>query len=277
MSARDEIAAAHALLREALGIDGVEAPAVAALRPARVRVSVEAVLAELLSAVLDSFPATARVLTAARGNTMGWLEEYLRSGEMRSRPASTRFATLGQIAGTFPPFVRRLASTAPRALLSLLSDALESEAAINDLRQPDPGLAAVLHRLRGPFARVNELLSPTQLRSASSVTLAAHVRLATYGRDVAMLQASARSRLAGFLTPAEWIDALAANPNLSTRLGTYHCAHVLRPTGEIATVQIAQTTAISVGAGPVDPRESIVFDDLVRLAAAGALRAVESR
>jgi hypothetical protein len=276
MTARDEIAAAHALLREAVPrVERSVAPAVAALSPARVRVAVDGVLAELLWAVADAFPATARVLTAARGGTNGWLEEYLRSGELRSRPASTRFATLGQVASTFPPFVRRLAGNAPPTLLPLLNDALESEAAINDLCQPDPGLAAILHRLRGPFAKMNDLLGPVEVRGASAVVLAAHVRLGTYGRDVAMLRASARSRLAGFLSPVEWIEALTTNPTLATRAGPYHCAHVLRPTGEVATVQVSLVTATSVAAGPVDPRDSAVFEDLIRLAAAGALRPVK--
>jgi hypothetical protein len=278
MSARDEIAAAHELLRAAAPrIDAARAPAVAALRPARVRVSVDGVLAELLGAVADAFPATVRVLGAVKGGTTGWLEEYLRSDELRARPASTRFATLGQIASTFPPFVRRVVQpfggTPPAELRALLNDALDSEAAINDLRQPDPALAVVLHRLSGPFAQMNERLSPAEVRAAPAVVLAAHARLGTYGRDVAMLRASARSGLAGFLSPAEWIDALATNPTLAVRAGAYHCAHVLRPTGEVATVPLAPATAAAAAAGPLDPRDPAFLDDLLRLAAAGALRA----
>ena len=276
MSARDEIAAAHALIREAAPtIDRARAPAVAALRSARVRVAVEGVLADLLWAVTDAFPATARVLSAALRGTSAWLEDYLRSAELRARPASTRFATLGQLSSTFPLFVRRVGSDAPVALAPLLDDALTCEAAINDLRQPDPNVATVLHRLAGPFAKLNGLLAPADLLGAEAVVLAGHVRLGTYGRDVAMLRASARSPLAGFLSPSEWIEALATNPTLAARVGPYHCAHVLRATGDVATVQIEHATATALATGSVDPKARAMRDDLLRLAAAGALHVVK--
>jgi hypothetical protein len=273
MSARDEIAAAHAMIREAApAIDRASAPAVAALRPARVRVAVEGVLADLLWTVTDAFPATARVLSATLRGTNAWLEDYLRSAELRARPASTRFATLGQIASTFPPFVRRVARDAPVALAPLLDDALACETAINDLRQPDPNVATVLHRLAGPFAKMNELLAPADLLGAAAVVLAGHARLGTYGRDVAMLRASARSPLAGFLSPSEWVEALATNPTLAARVGPYHCAHVLRATGDVVTVQLDRATATALAAGSADPEAPAMRDDLLRLAAAGALR-----
>jgi hypothetical protein len=280
VSVRDEIAAAYALLREpAPHVDPVLAPAVAGLRPARVRVSVAGVLGELLDAIRWTFPATARVLSAARGATGGWLEEYLRSPELGARPASTRFATLAQLVATFPPFVRRCEPTVPATLRSLLDDALGSEIAINELRQPDPGLAAVLYRLKGPFAASNGLLAPAAVAGAGALTLAPHARLGAYGRDVAALQASARARVAGFLSPAEWVAALATTPALAVRVGRYHCAHVLRPSGAVTTIQLGPATAALLDAGPVAPAGVVVEveDDLIRLAAAGALRAGGAR
>ncbi|MDB4982726.1 MAG: hypothetical protein JWM82_3478, partial [Myxococcales bacterium] len=90
MSARDEIAAAYSLMREpGAPVDAARAPAVAALRATRVRVSVEAVLSELLASVVDAFPATDRLLSAVRGASAGWLEDYLRSPELAALPPST--------------------------------------------------------------------------------------------------------------------------------------------------------------------------------------------
>jgi hypothetical protein len=283
VSVRDEIAAAHALLREsAPRIDPARAPAVAALRAARVRVAAEAVMSELLWAVTGAFPATARVLSALEDGTTGWLEDYLRSEELRGRPPSTRFATLAQVAATFPAFARRRAAGAPANVLAnvladvfaylapLFADALASETVINDLRQPDPGLAAVLHRLSGPFARTNGLLRPAALGDAP-VALARHARLGVYGRDVAALQAAARSRLAGFLTPREWTAALGTNPAFAVRPGPYHAAHVLLPSGEVTTLQLEPVTHAALAAGPARPGDPAPRRDLLRLAAAGAL------
>ena len=276
MSARDEIAAAFELLRgTAPRIDDAAAPGVAAMRPARVRVSVEAVTGELLVAVIDAFPATARVLGAGRGGTVGWLEDYLRSPELADRPASTRFATLPQLLATFPAFVRRAAGGLPAALGPLLDDALACETAINELRQPDPALAAVMHRLSGPFASLSDLLSAADVTRVGAVAIAGHVRIGIYGRDVAALIASARSRLAGFLSPSEWVAALATQPLLAARPGPYRCAHVLRPSGDVTTIQIAEATAAALLAGVADV-SATPRDDLLRLAAAGALRAARS-
>jgi hypothetical protein len=276
VSAREEIAAAHALLREsAPRVNPAVAPAVAALRIARVRVAADAVMAELLGAVAGWFPATSRVLSAIHGATNGWLEAYLRSDELRERPPSTRFAALAQVAATFPRFARRLAAGAPDDLAALFGDALASELAINELRTPDPALAPVLHRLTGPFAKTNGLLAAAEVGSAGmDVVLAAHARLGAYGRDVAALQASARSRLAGFLTPLEWTRALSTNPALAVRPGRYHCAHVLRPTGDVATIQIAAVTSTALQAGAAVPGDPVAREDVIRLAAAGALRRV---
>lgn len=277
MSVRDEIAAAHALLREsAPHINPARAPAVAALRAPRVRVAAEAVMSELLWAVTGAFPATARVLSTREEGTSGWLEDYLRSEELRARPPSTRFATLAQVAATFPAFARRRFAHAradvPANLGPLFADALASETVINDLRQPDPRLAAVLHRLSGPFARTNGLLRPAALGDAP-VTLAGHARLGVYGRDVAALQAAARSRLAGFLEPREWTAALGTNPAFAARPGPYHAAHVLLPSGEVTTIQVEPTTHAALEAGPARAGAPAPRRDLVRLAAAGALRA----
>jgi hypothetical protein len=273
LSVRDEIAAAHALLREsAPRIDAARAPAVAALRAPRVRVAAEAVMSELLWAVTGAFPATARVLSALESGTAAWLEEYLRSEELRHRPPSTRFATLEQVAATFPAFARRRAAGALASTAALFADALESETVINDLRRPDPGLAAVLNRLRGPFARTNGLLRPEALGHAP-IALAGHARLGVYGRDVAALQAAARSRLAGFLAPHEWTAALGTNPAFAARPGRYHAAHVLLPSGEVTTLQLEPVTHAALASGPTRPDGPAPRRDLLRLAAAGALRA----
>jgi hypothetical protein len=275
VSARDEIAAAYSLMREpGAPVDAARAPAVAALRASRVRVSVEAVMAELLASVVEAFPATARLLSAVHGVTAGWLEDYLRSPELAARPPSTRFATLAQVAATFPAFARRSAAGAPGPLAAILDDAISFESVTNGLRAPDPGLAAVLYRLRGPFVATNGLLGPAAFTGPTlpRVALAAHARLGAYGRDVAALRDRARAVVAGFLAPSEWATALSTNPAFAARPGPYWCAHVLRPTGEVATIQLARATHDALGAATEARAETL--DDWVRLAAAGALRAV---
>jgi hypothetical protein len=278
VSARDEIAAAYSLMREpGAAVDAARAPAVAALRASRVRVSVEAVLAELLGAVVEAFPATARLLSAVHGVTAGWLEDYLRSPELAARPPSTRFATLAQVAATFPAFARRSAAGAPGPLAAILDDAISCESITNGLRGPDPGLAAVMYRLRGPFVATNGLLSPAAFAGPGPtfprVALAPHARLGAYGRDVAALRDRARAAVAGFLAPLEWATALSTNPAFAARPGPYWCAHVLRPSGEVATIQLARATHDALEAGAAEARAE-TLDDWVRLAAAGALRAV---
>jgi hypothetical protein len=274
VSARDELEAAFALVRGAEPrVDPARAPAVAALRGARMRVAVDAAAAELHWALVEWFPATARVLTAVKGGARGWLEEYLRSPELESRPPSTRFATLRQLVDTFPAFARRVTAGAPAPLAALFDDALASELCINELRQPDPRLAAVMHRLAGPFAAPGDLLKPADIAGlAERVALASHARLGVYGRDVAALQASARSRLAGFLSPLEWVEGLGRDPALAARPGRYHAAHVLRPSGQVATVQLAERSHAALSAGSCSTRDPAASDDLLRLAAAGALR-----
>jgi hypothetical protein len=275
VSARDEIAAAYSLMREpGAPVDAARAPAVGALRASRVRVSVEAVMAELLGSVVEAFPATARLLSAVHGVTAGWLEQYLRSPELAARPPSTRFATLAQVAATFPAFARRSAAGAPGPLAAILEDAISFESVTNGLRGPDPGLAAVLYRLRGPFVATNGLLRPAAFAGPTlpHVALAPHARLGAYGRDVAALRERARAVVAGFLAPSEWAMALATNPAFAARPGPYWCAHVLRPSGEVATVQLARTTHDALAAATVEARAD-ALDDWVRLAAAGALRA----
>lgn len=275
MSARDELEAAFALVRGASpDVDPASAPAVAALRGARMRVAVDGAAAELHWAVAEWFPATSRVLTAVKGGARGWLDGYLRSPELEARPPSTRFATLGQLVATFPPFARRTGEGAPPPLAALLDDALASELAINELRQPDPRLAAVMHRLAGPFAGRGDLLSAADVAAgrAARVALAPHARLGVYGRDVAALQASARSHLAGFLSPLEWVEALSRDPALAARPGTYHAAHVLRPSGQVATLQLGAQTNAALAAGACATGDAATLDDLLRLAAAGALR-----
>ncbi len=265
MSARDEIAAAYASLRQ---------PGAGVTTRARARVSVDAVLTELLEALADAFPATTRVISAVTGRTWPWVEDYLRSPELAARPASTRFATLGQIAGTFPAFVRRTALPVAGGHEALLRDALAAETAINELRAPDPVLAAILHRLRGPFAAPGRRLAPDALGTSRAVHLVAHARLGRYGRDVASLIASARSRLAGMLSPSEWVAALASHPGLSVRAGDFHAVHVLRPSGDVMTLQIAASTAARLAGGDVkDVDDASGREDLVRLAVAGGLRA----
>ncbi len=266
MSARGDIAAAYASLRQPAAAGGVQTPA-------RARVSVDAVLAELLEALADAFAATSRVISAVTGSTWPWVEDYLRSPELAARPASTRFATLGQLAVTFPSFVRRASLPIAGASAALLRDALAGETAINELRAPDPLLAAILHRLRGPFADPQRLLTPEALPAAPAVALASHARLGAYGRDVASLMASARSRLAGMLPPREWAAALDTHPGLSVRAGAFHAVHVLRPSGEVMTLQIGEATAARLAGAGADPRDASGREDLVRLAAAGALRA----
>jgi hypothetical protein len=277
VSARDEIEAAFALVRgpgPRQEIDAARTPAAAALRAARVRVAADAAAAELHWALVEWFPATARVLTAAPGAARGWLEEYLRSAELEARPPSTRFATLGQLVATFPPFARRIAAGAPPPLAALFADALACELAVNELRQPDPRLAAVMHRLAGPFAGRSDLLSAADVAAgrAARVSLAPHARLGVYGRDVAALQGSARSRLSGFLAPLEWVEALDRHPALAARPGRYHAAHVLRPSGQVATLQLAERTHAALAGGSCAADDPVTRDDLLRLAAAGALR-----
>jgi HAD superfamily hydrolase (TIGR01662 family) len=179
--------------------------------------------------------------------------------------------------GTVPAYARRAAQqglAASPALAALFDDALASELVINQLRQPDPALAAVLHRLSGPFAPREALLRAAQVASGAvlRVALAPHARLGVYGRDVAALQASARSRLAGFLSSAEWTAALDRLPALAVRAGRQHAAHVLRPTGEVATFGIDGATFAALSAGPCGTGDPATRDDLLRLAAAGALR-----
>ncbi len=277
MSARDEIAAAYSLLREpGAPVDATRAPAVAALRPARVRVAVEAVMSELLASVVDAFPATARLLSAVHGATAGWLEDYLRSPELAARPPSTRFATLAQIAATFPAFARRSALGAPASLAPILEDAISFEGVTNGLRGPDPGLAAVMYRLRGPFVATNGLLRPAAFAGPTlpRVALAPHARLGAYARDVAALRDRARSSVAGFLAPLEWAMSLSTNPAFAARPGPYWCAHVLRPSGEVATVPLAKSTHDALATAAQARVETL--DDWIRLAAAGALRAARA-
>ena len=271
MSVRDEIAAAYALLRQPAQTTAPSA--LGAMRASRVRVSVDAVLVELLGGVAEAFPATARVTSAIRGATWAWVEDYLRSAELAARPSSTRFATLGQLAVTFPAFVQRAIVPGAGPYGALLDDALACETAINQLRAPDPILAAILHRLRGPFADPGRLLSPAALAEATAVGLAAHARVGTYGRDVASLIASARAHLAGLLPPGEWVASLDTHPGLSARRGTFHAVHVLRASGDVVTLQIGEAAASALSQGAVDPRASGCGEDLVRVAAAGGLRA----
>jgi hypothetical protein len=266
MSVHDELEATYALLRH-----GTTSALLPDARPARTRVATDAVTGELLGAVIPHFPAAARVLSAMLGETLAWAVEYQRSSELSSAPSAGALIDAKRLAGSFPAFVRRIAPGG-HALSSLLGDALDSELRVLELTLPHPDMALLMFGLRGPLRAGRHLPGAAEVAaSTSGFRLAAHATLATYDRDVAALGRSATSPLAGFLSPAEWIDAIDRHPWLFVRAGRYTCVHVLLESGAVRTIEIGGACAEALARGDARPTEPEIRRDLVRLGALSAL------